>query len=588
MLCSGGAQARDKKLSVGNNKTRAYFSHQGEWLGVFPSWARGNTLFENGGFVVIASDESGTPRVIVNTAEGKLLSLQAEGKTSITCCEGIKGGNRAPSLNPDDDSDGKINEDIFDGIDNDGDGLVDEDFAAIGDEMVVGEFETRGADDPKLKFHQEHYAWAHCHIEGMIAIRLLVENAGTAPLKEVRIGAFLQKEGPFSLSEELFTNRANPQMESQHARAAVCASPAGPAVALLFPDVLAEHADRNGAEWRIWSTLPGEPVADCLDQMMRDRMDNVAGYGITGLQGSQAPAGKLLTKSAQKKDHVFFGGLSPSVGNLEPGEKVEVTVFLVAIQNQESVDRTLIDAHRTYVGDGTHRFIPPPVPVTPFAVWGNYETIKEPEEGLRITIEKGQPKSIDFNRVSYISGVDWSDFDITVTASGETEVHIFGQSAKKLLKKTGERIVLKGREESGEFFDAILNPGRDVFASSSSGPESAEAFLKSPGKLSEELLIGSPNPFREQTSVFYEVPTVLETEDGQELKFWGTAETSLKVYDVTGRLVNVLVDETKAAGRYRIDWRATDENDNPVASGVYYIKLQIGKRHITKRLLLLK
>ena len=62
----------------------------------------------------------------------------------------------------------------------------------------------------------------------------------------------------------------------------------------------------------------------------------------------------------------------------------------------------------------------------------------------------------------------------------------------------------------------------------------------------------------------------------------------ISIYDVTGRLVNVLVDEEKAAGHYRIDWRAVDENDIPVASGVYYIKLQIGKRYITKRILLLK
>jgi hypothetical protein len=562
MLCFSGAQTRDSDLSVGNSAVRAYFSQQGEWLGMFPSWAGGGSLFDNGGFILIANDENGKPRVVVNTAEGKLLSLQAEGKTSITCCEGMKGGNRAPSLNPDDDSDGQINEDRFDGIDNDGDDLVDEDFAAIGDEMVVSEFETRRQDDAKIRFHQESYSWALSHIEGMVAIRLLVENAGTAPLEDVRIGAFLKKKGPFTLSEELFTNRANAQRQPDQARAVVCASQDGPAVALLFPDMAREEMNPTGIGWSVWAAPADEGAPESMNA--------------------------LAIRRVPEREDIFFGGLSPPLEKLEPGEVTEITVLLVAIRDEEAIDRTLVDVHRTYLGDGTHHFIPPPVPVTPVVVWGCYERIEEPENGLLIIIEKNQPKSVNFNRVTFISGIDLNDYESSVVNSGETEITIFGKSAERLLKKPGERIVLKGREENGAFFDAILNPGRGMFESPSVSIETAEAFWQTPGKLTEDLLVGSPNPFREQTSIFYEVPTVLETEDGREIKFWGTEETSLKVYDVTGRLVNILVDESKAAGRYRVDWRATDENDIPVASGVYYIKLQIGKRYITKRLLLLK
>lgn len=592
-LCPGvcteaGAVPRSggNELSVGNGTTRVYFSPQGEWLGLLPTWTEGRSLFDKGGFVVIAKGKSGVPRVIANSAEGKLLSLQGEASTSITCCEGMKGGNRAPSLNPDDDSDGKINEDRLDGIDNDGDGLVDEDFAAIGDEMVVGEFETRGQDDPKLKFHQECYAWTLSHIEGMIAVRLFVENAGTTPLEEVRIGACLLKRGPFSISEELFTNRANPQMPSRQARAAVAASSGGETVALLFPDLPPGESGRGAGEWTVWSTPPGESIADILSDIVVGPGE--AGYGIPGNPASPASTDNLATKRVHEKDRIFFGGLSPSLGNLEPGRTVEVTVFLVAVQNLEAVDRTLVDVHRTYLGDGNHRFIPPPVPVTPVTVWGSYERIEEPKDGLRVIIGKDPSKNIDFKHVSFISGVDLNDFEISTTPSGETEVTVFGKSAERMLKKAGERIVLKGRDENGTFFDAILNARRNISASPSSGVETAEAYWDIPGKLSEELLIGSPNPFREQTSIFYEIPAVLETEDGRELKFWGAEETSLKVYDVTGRLVNILVGEAKTAGHYRVDWRATDENDIPVASGVYYIKLQIGKRYITKRILLLK
>jgi hypothetical protein len=582
------SQPSGDNLSVGGGSTRAYFSWQGEWLGMVPSWTGGRSLFEKGGFIVVANDGDGSPRVVANSAEGNLLSLHGEGDPPVMCCEGMKGGNRAPSLNPDDDADGKINEDRLDGIDNDDDGLVDEDFAAIGDEMVVGKFETRGQDNPKLRFHQESYAWALSHIEGMIAIRLFLENAGTDPLEEVRIGALLQKSGPFSLSEELFTNRANLQMTPQQARAVVCASPAGTAIALLFPDMAPAQTEGDQIGWTVWSTLPGEPAASAVNHICTGGVGPPAGYMVPDNAGSPALADNLLTKRAKEEDRILFGGLSPSLGQLEPGETVEVTVFLVAIRNEETVDRTLVDVHRTYLGDGIHRFIPPPVPVTPVAVWGSYERIEEPKRGIRVIIEKDQSKSINFESVSFINGVDLNDFDISVGRSGETEVTVFGKSAERILKKAGDRIVLKGRDENGVFFDAILNARRNVSAAASEGVETAEVYWKTAGKLSEELLLGSPNPFREQTSIFYEVPTVVETEDGRELKFWGTEETSLKVYNVTGRLVNILVDEEKPAGHYRVDWRAVDENDIPVASGVYYIKLQIGKRYITKRILLLK
>jgi len=593
LLCAGGWAAAgnapgpgNNDLSIGNGGARAYFSRQGEWLGMFPAWAGGHGLFDKGGVLVVAKGKNGDMRIIANSAEGNLLSLQSGATSSITCCEGIKGGNRAPALNPDDDSDGRINEDRLDGIDNDGDGLVDEDFAAIGDEMIVSEFETRGKSVPKLRFHQESYAWALSHIEGMVAIRVLIENAGTEPLEEVCIGAFLKKSGPFALSEELFTNRANMQVQPQQAHAAVGVSPGGPAVALLFPDMTQGETEDGTTRWTIWSAAAGEEIASVLGGIWKED----AGYAgaLPGSAVSRVARDHLAARRIQQDEQAVFGGLSPSLGTLEPGETVEATVFLVGIQNADAVERTLVDVHRTYLGDGAHRFIPPPVPVTPVVVWGSYERIDEPEKGLRIVIEKDPAKNMNFNSVSFISGVDAHDIKVSSSASGEAEVSIFGKSAQRILKKAGDRLVLKGRDESGVFFDAILSARRSASSVPSSGVETAETYWKTPGKLSEELLLGSPNPFREQTSIYYEVPAVVVTEDGRELKFWGTEETSLKVYDVTGRLVNILVDETKPAGHYRIDWQATDENDIPVASGVYYIKLQVGKRYITKRILLLK
>ena len=52
--------------------------------------------------------------------------------------------------------------------------------------------------------------------------------------------------------------------------------------------------------------------------------------------------------------------------------------------------------------------------------------------------------------------------------------------------------------------------------------------------------------------------------------------------------MSVLVEEILGPGVHTTDWRAVDDSGNPVASGVYYVKLQVGKKYITKRMILLK
>ncbi|MDH3379790.1 MAG: T9SS type A sorting domain-containing protein, partial [Gammaproteobacteria bacterium] len=101
-------------------------------------------------------------------------------------------------------------------------------------------------------------------------------------------------------------------------------------------------------------------------------------------------------------------------------------------------------------------------------------------------------------------------------------------------------------------------------------------------------LQGSPNPFRNATTVHYEIPSTTHQEDGSILQSTGPYETSVKVYNVRGRLVSILVDAHVWPGTYAKTWAAVDDHGNPVASGVYYVKLQIENRFITKRLTLLK
>jgi hypothetical protein len=157
---------------------------------------------------------------------------------------------------------------------------------------------------------------------------------------------------------------------------------------------------------------------------------------------------------------------------------------------------------------------------------------------------------------------------------------------QKALRK-GERIILKGRLENGEFFEAILRPMEGALGSMA-GPDGAAFFWQTEGRLEYDLLSSSPNPFRDATTISYEIPSLLEEPDGTRIETKESLEITVKVYNVMGRLVSVLVDEILPPGIYTTAWHAVDDQGNAVASGVYYVRLQIGKKFLTQRLILLK
>jgi FlgD Ig-like domain len=117
----------------------------------------------------------------------------------------------------------------------------------------------------------------------------------------------------------------------------------------------------------------------------------------------------------------------------------------------------------------------------------------------------------------------------------------------------------------------------------------AQQFWNTAGKIDPSLLVGSPNPFRDTIAIDYEVPERVVDEEGVEHQLSGeVVETSVKVYNVTGRLVATLVESPHAPGHYRTGWSAQDEQGEQLASGVYYVKLTIGKRSVTQRMVQLK
>ncbi|MCL4279875.1 MAG: T9SS type A sorting domain-containing protein, partial [Ignavibacteriaceae bacterium] len=78
-----------------------------------------------------------------------------------------------------------------------------------------------------------------------------------------------------------------------------------------------------------------------------------------------------------------------------------------------------------------------------------------------------------------------------------------------------------------------------------------------------------PNPFNPNTTIKFQIP-----KEGM---------VTLKVYDILGAEVAILVDEEKVAGKYEVNFDA-----NNLASGIYIYCLNVNDFANVKKMVLLK
>lgn len=78
-----------------------------------------------------------------------------------------------------------------------------------------------------------------------------------------------------------------------------------------------------------------------------------------------------------------------------------------------------------------------------------------------------------------------------------------------------------------------------------------------------------PNPFNPSTTIRYIIPVA--------------SFTSVKIYNSLGSEVATLVNETKSAGTYEVDFNASD-----LSSGIYYYTLTAGNYSATNKMILIK
>jgi len=83
-----------------------------------------------------------------------------------------------------------------------------------------------------------------------------------------------------------------------------------------------------------------------------------------------------------------------------------------------------------------------------------------------------------------------------------------------------------------------------------------------------------PNPFNPITTLRYELPE--------------NSHVNITIYDMLGKEVKTLINQTQDAGYKSLIWDATNDYGKPVSAGIYLYQIQAGEYISTKKMVLLK
>jgi hypothetical protein len=89
------------------------------------------------------------------------------------------------------------------------------------------------------------------------------------------------------------------------------------------------------------------------------------------------------------------------------------------------------------------------------------------------------------------------------------------------------------------------------------------------------LLASAPNPFDRESTILYEAPETDEV-------------LSVCVYDLSGRLVRKLYEGPAGGGREGLVWDGTDDSGLGVAGGVYFLRAELGRDSVGRKLVVLR
>jgi len=83
-----------------------------------------------------------------------------------------------------------------------------------------------------------------------------------------------------------------------------------------------------------------------------------------------------------------------------------------------------------------------------------------------------------------------------------------------------------------------------------------------------------PNPFNPKTTIAFTLPA--------------PQDVAIDVFDIAGRKVVTLIDDSLGAGQHFVEWTGRDADGQKVASGIYFYRMTAGEEEFSKKMVLLK
>lgn len=185
--------------------------------------------------------------------------------------------------------------------------------------------------------------------------------------------------------------------------------------------------------------------------------------------------------------------------------------------------------------------------------------------------------------IEELLAVEWNimDADSTLAQVKIVEAELSGgdpaelEKAREAMEKA-EKEKEKRRPEYGQVVDFYGKAWHHAVRAEENSSLIQQVQVASIGGSRPVFALGRPypNPSRSGSCVRYGIAEV--------------CNMSLKIYDISGRLVRTLVDETKSPGYYACEWDGRDERGVSVASGMYIYRFIAGPFSGKRKVVVLK
>lgn len=196
-------------------------------------------------------------------------------------------------------------------------------------------------------------------------------------------------------------------------------------------------------------------------------------------------------------------------------------------------------------------------PPTAFKLYGSKVELKF--DSLHVSFDWEQAVDKENQSVKYLLNIKGSNIDTLIKDITKPRYEL----------KTEHRL-----ESNTEYsWKVLATDGKDTTVSASSKEFLTPTLPDLPQKF--VLKKNYPNPFNPTTRLSYKIPS--------------TAHVRLAVYDMSGRVVEVLVNKVQSAGIYKVEWNASDQASGMYVSRLVAVGMQNHKQYIrTNKMLLIK